>query len=154
MAALELQSGDEGRGREWMARALNAQRDPAWTADGFVSDHWLPISPVTGRLDAFEWKDPLAGEEHAGAVIDAERHVMLEPPAASSAAAASAAIAASAMASAAAAASAASPAAAVDAPHESHTPPPVSEERERTESVAEESLSEPPPAHAPPPVIP
>src|SRR5262249_33685163 len=109
MAALELQSGDEGRGREWMARALNARRDPAWTADGFVSDHWLPISPVTGRLDAFEWKDPLAGEEHAGAVIDAERHVMLEPPAASSAAAASAAIAASALASAAAAAAAASP---------------------------------------------
>src|SRR5262245_32848071 len=111
MAALELQSGDEGRGREWMARAFNARRDPAWTADGFVSDHWLPISPVTGRLDAFAWKDPLAGEEHAGAVIDAERHVMLEPPAASSAAAAaaSAAIAASAMASAAAAAAAATP---------------------------------------------
>jgi HemY protein len=82
MGALELQQGDEGRGREWMARALNARRDPAWTADGFVSDRWLPVSPVTGRLDAFEWKDPLAGEEHAGAVIDAERHAMLEPPAA------------------------------------------------------------------------
>ena len=39
-----------------------------------MSDHWLPISPVTGRLDAFEWKDPLAGEEHAGAVIDAALH--------------------------------------------------------------------------------
>ena len=35
MAALELQEGDEGRGREWMARTLNARRDPAWTADGF-----------------------------------------------------------------------------------------------------------------------
>jgi HemY protein len=91
MAALELQQGDEGRGREWMARALNARRDPAWTADGFVSDHWLPVSPVTGRLDAFEWKDPLAGEEHAGAVIDAERHAMLEPPAAGAGAAADAA---------------------------------------------------------------
>jgi HemY protein len=52
-----------------MARALNARRDPAWTADAFVSDHWLPISPVSGRLDAFEWKDPLAGEDH-GPVID------------------------------------------------------------------------------------
>ena len=61
MAALEeLESGDVGRAREWMARALHARRDPAWTADGFVSDHWLPVSPVTGRLDAFEWKDPLA----------------------------------------------------------------------------------------------
>src|SRR5262245_61440363 len=165
MAALELQSGDGGRGREWMARALNARRDPAWTADGFVSDHWLPISPVTGRLDAFEWKDPLAGEEHAGAVIDAERHVMLEPPAASSAAtaAAAAAAAASALASAAAAASAASPAAAVDAPHGSHTPSsPAGGEKEHSESgerehgefAGAESLSEPPPAHAPPPVIP
>src|SRR5262252_3651978 len=69
MAALEMAQGDEGRGREWMARALNARRDPAWTADAFVSDHWLPISPVSGRLDAFEWKDPLAGEDH-GTVIE------------------------------------------------------------------------------------
>src|SRR5262249_48460734 len=69
MAELERAQGDEGRGREWMARALNARRDPAWTADAFVSDHWLPISPVSGRLDAFEWKDPLAGEDH-GAVIE------------------------------------------------------------------------------------
>ena len=43
-----------------MARALNAARDPAWTADGFVSDRWLPVSPVTGRLDAFQWKVPVA----------------------------------------------------------------------------------------------
>jgi len=69
MAELEMAQGDEGRGREWMARALNARRDPAWTADAFVSDHWLPISPVSGRLDAFEWKDPLAGEDH-GTVIE------------------------------------------------------------------------------------
>src|SRR5207237_1387277 len=60
---------DEGRAREWMARALNARRDPAWTADAFVSEHWQPISPVSGRLDAFEWKDPLAGEDH-GTVIE------------------------------------------------------------------------------------
>ena len=39
MAELEkLDHGDEGRAREWMARALRAARDPAWTADGFVSD--------------------------------------------------------------------------------------------------------------------
>src|SRR5262249_26651408 len=69
MAELELAQGDEGRAREWMARALNARRDPAWTADAFVPDHGLPISPVSGRLDAFEWKDPLAGEDH-GAVIE------------------------------------------------------------------------------------
>ncbi len=60
MAELEQgEHGDEGRAREWMARALNAARDPAWTADGFVSDHWLPLSPVTGKLDAFQWKVPV-----------------------------------------------------------------------------------------------
>ncbi len=51
---------DLGRAREWMARALRAPRDPVWTADGQVSDRWLPFSPVSGRLDAFEWKVPLA----------------------------------------------------------------------------------------------
>jgi HemY protein len=61
MADLEhAESGNEGRAREWMARALRARRDPAWTADGFVSERWLPISPVSGRLDAMQWKVPLA----------------------------------------------------------------------------------------------
>ena len=78
MAELEMAQGDEGRAREWMARALNARRDPAWTADAFVSDHWLPISPVSGRLDAFEWKDPLAGEDH-GPII--EHRAELQVPA-------------------------------------------------------------------------
>ena len=59
MAELEQLEGDEGRAREWMGRALNAARDPAWTADGYVSDRWLPVSPVTGRLDAFEWQVPV-----------------------------------------------------------------------------------------------
>src|SRR5436190_4232953 len=67
MAELEqTQHADEGRAREWMMRALNARRDPAWSADGFVSERWLPVSPISGRLDAFEWKDPLTGD-HAGA---------------------------------------------------------------------------------------
>lgn len=56
----EAQSGDQGRVREWLARALKAPRDPSWTADGIVSSQWAPVSPVTGRLNAFEWKVPLA----------------------------------------------------------------------------------------------
>lgn len=60
MAELEeIGRNDEGRAREWMARALRAPRDPAWTADGFVSETWMPVSPVTGRLDAFQWKVPV-----------------------------------------------------------------------------------------------
>jgi HemY protein len=71
MAELEeMEHGDEGRAREWMTRAVHARRDPAWTADGFVSDRWLPVSPVTGRLDAFQWKDPLAGLATEGAMIE------------------------------------------------------------------------------------
>jgi HemY protein len=73
MAELEgAEHGDEGRAREWMARAVRAARDPAWTADGMVSDRWMPVSPVSGRLDAFEWKVPLAELAHAAAVIEEE----------------------------------------------------------------------------------
>ena len=64
MAEIErTEHGDEGRAREWMARALNAPRDPAWIADGIVSERWLPMSPVSGRLDAFEWTAPMAALE-------------------------------------------------------------------------------------------
>jgi HemY protein len=70
MAKLErAERNDEGRAREWVARALNAAPDPAWTADGYVSDRWLPVSPVTGRLDAFEWRVPLAGIVSAAAPV-------------------------------------------------------------------------------------
>ncbi len=72
MAELEqLEHNDEGRAREWMTRALRGRRDPAWTADGFVSDRWMPVSPATGRLDAFQWKDPLSGIE--GEVIESSK---------------------------------------------------------------------------------
>lgn len=60
MAQIEqTEHGDEGRAREWMARAVRATPDPAWTADGVVSEHWMPVSP-SGRLDGFQWKVPLA----------------------------------------------------------------------------------------------
>ena len=61
MAELERAGNhDEGRAREWTARAVRAAPDPAWTADGYVSDRWRPVSPVTGRLDAFQWVTPVA----------------------------------------------------------------------------------------------
>ena len=66
MAKLEGgEHGDTGRVREWLARAVNAPRDPAWTAEGIVSDTWSPISP-SGRLDAFEWRVPVAELETLG----------------------------------------------------------------------------------------
>ena len=74
MAALErAERNDEGRAREWTARAVNAAPDPAWTADGYVSDHWLPASPVTGRIDAFEWRVPLTGTLSAAGRLNRDR---------------------------------------------------------------------------------
>jgi HemY protein len=61
MAELErTEHGDAGRAREWTLRAVRARHDPVWTADGYVSDRWRPVSPVTGRLDAFQWQTPVA----------------------------------------------------------------------------------------------
>jgi HemY protein len=70
MADLEqAEHGASGRVREWLARAAHAPRDATWVADGLVSERWAPISPVTGRLDAFRWEVPpelLAGPAPAG----------------------------------------------------------------------------------------
>jgi HemY protein len=61
MAEIErTEHGDSGRARAWTLRAVRALHDPAWTADGYVSDRWRPVSPVTGRLDAFQWQAPVA----------------------------------------------------------------------------------------------
>ncbi len=74
MARIEAeQHGHTGRVREWLARAVHAPRDPAWTADNIVSDHWAPTSPVTGALDAFRWRVPVeAVGESAGALLSAK----------------------------------------------------------------------------------
>ena len=50
--------GSAGRAREWLTRSVRAPRDNAWVADGIVSETWLPVSPVSGRLDAFAWTLP------------------------------------------------------------------------------------------------
>ena len=89
MAEIErTEHGDSGRARAWTLRAVRALHDPVWTADGYVSDRWRPVSPVTGRLDAFQWQRPLAalpsGKNTAieaaefNAAISAPRRV--EPP--------------------------------------------------------------------------
>ncbi len=70
----EAATGDEGRIRQWLTRAVRAPRDPAWVADGVVSERWAPFSPVTGRLDAFEWRTPV---ERPLAMIDQEANLDL-----------------------------------------------------------------------------
>jgi HemY protein len=93
MAELErTEHGDSGRARAWTLRAVRALHDPAWTADGYVSDRWRPVSPVTGRLDAFQWQTPVAAlPSDKGSAIESSpfeeamlatprRAVVLEPP--------------------------------------------------------------------------
>ncbi len=55
----EDETGDQGRIRHWLGQAVRAPRDPAWTADGYISEKWAPFSPVTGKIDAFEWRVPV-----------------------------------------------------------------------------------------------
>lgn len=63
----EAEHGETGALFEWLQRASRAPRDPAWVADGVISDHWSPVSPVTGKLDAFVWTTPV---ERLSAPID------------------------------------------------------------------------------------
>jgi HemY protein len=75
--------GDSGRARAWTLRAVRALHDPVWTADGYVSDRWRPVSPVTGRLDAFQWQAPLAAlpsDRNAPIESSAFEEAMLAPP--------------------------------------------------------------------------
>jgi HemY protein len=75
--------GDSGRARAWTLRAVRALHDPAWTADGYVSERWRPVSPVTGRLDAFQWQTPLAAlPSDKGTAIESSpfEDAMLAPP--------------------------------------------------------------------------
>jgi HemY protein len=74
----ETERGDEGRVREWMGRAMRAAGDPVWTADGVVSDRWLPVSP-NGRLDGYQWRVPLAEIGMTHPVIDAPPPPLPEP---------------------------------------------------------------------------
>jgi HemY protein len=84
MAELERsEHGDTGRARAWMLRAVRARHDPVWTADGYVSDRWRPVSPVTGRLDAFQWQTPLAAlpsEKGVTVEVSPFEEAMLAPP--------------------------------------------------------------------------
>lgn len=72
MLMAELEEGennDFGLVRQWLARAVGAHRDPVWTADGQVGDAWQPTSPLTGKLDVFEWKVPVRELAHSSRPI-------------------------------------------------------------------------------------
>ena len=83
MAEIErTEHGDSGRARAWTLRAVRALHDPVWTADGYVSDKWRPVSPVSGRLDAFQWQTPLASlpSDKNAAIDSAEFNQAMSAP--------------------------------------------------------------------------
>lgn len=74
MARIEAgDTGDKGKVREWLARAANAARDPVWFADGVISNRWEPVSPVTGKLDAYQWRVPAESLDPASTDLIANR---------------------------------------------------------------------------------
>jgi HemY protein len=80
MAEIERgENDDEGAARAWTLRAVRAAHDPEWTADGYVSDRWRPVSPVTGRLDAFQWMVPVAALPSSSARVELERAATVFP---------------------------------------------------------------------------
>jgi HemY protein len=84
MAEIErTEHGDSGRARAWTLRAVRALHDPVWTADGYVSTSWRPVSPVSGRIDAFQWQTPLAAlpsDKNAAVEASPFEEAMLAPP--------------------------------------------------------------------------
>jgi len=72
MLMAEIEHGDRGdtaKARAWTLRAVRALHDPVWTADGYISEHWRPVSPVTGRLDAFQWQVPVSALPSSKTVV-------------------------------------------------------------------------------------
>ena len=68
----EADTGNQGKVRQLLSQAVRAPHDAAWMADGIAAERWAPISPVSGRIDAFEWRGPV---ERAGRLIEASRPV-------------------------------------------------------------------------------
>ncbi|MCF6320747.1 MAG: heme biosynthesis protein HemY [Rhizobiaceae bacterium] len=66
----EGEYADAGRMRDWLSRAVRAPRDAKWTAEGYTSETWLPISPVSGEIDVFEWKVPVEQLQISNDTID------------------------------------------------------------------------------------
>ncbi len=71
----EVENGVSGVLFEWLQRAARAPHDPAWIADGVISDTWAPVSPVTNRIDAFVWDTPT---EQLSATVDYGRALSRE----------------------------------------------------------------------------
>ena len=75
----EAEHGDRGRVREWLARAVHAPRDPAWTADG---DHGFELRSNEATLIRFgdRYYDAQTGQPyHPGVSVNHLTAIRLDP---------------------------------------------------------------------------
>jgi len=73
VAMAEIEDGqnlDQGKARQWLSRAVLAPLDPVWVADGVTANEWAPVSPITGKLDRFEFKVPTSTLTNNGLEFD------------------------------------------------------------------------------------
>jgi HemY protein len=118
MAEIErTEHGDSGKARAWTLRAVRALHDPVWTADGYVSDRWRPVSPVTGRIDAFRWQVPVAA-------LPSDKGAAIESSAVEKALA--------------------SPTREIEPPRQAEAPPPEAQDQAPAGPVAEKASAPPP----------
>ncbi|CAH1660058.1 heme biosynthesis protein HemY [Chelatococcus asaccharovorans] len=68
----EAEHGASPALRQWLGKAARAPRDAVWMADGVTSDRWEPVSPISGRLDAFQWVAPAEQIAHGRVHRDAD----------------------------------------------------------------------------------
>ena len=63
----EAETGDQGKVRQWLGKAVRAPRDPAWVADGVVSERWAPVLAGDGQARRFRMA---RAEERLGQLIE------------------------------------------------------------------------------------
>ena len=80
MAQIEQgQTGDQGKARAWLGKAISAQPDLTWIADGISANEWEATSPLTGKLDMFEWKAPQRTMSKSNAATTLPRDETAQP---------------------------------------------------------------------------
>lgn len=52
------QTGNEGKKREWLQLAINAEPDSVWIVDGVIIPQWVAISPISGQIGTCAWAQP------------------------------------------------------------------------------------------------
>lgn len=52
------QTGDQGKIRHWLSKAVQAEPDMTWIGDDISLPEWQAVSPVSGHLGGCQWRRP------------------------------------------------------------------------------------------------